>query len=177
MTGNTCVIVASGPSITAEDIETVRLSGLYTIAVNSSWKIAQFCSVLYAGDRKWWQAYGPEVKIKTKRVTHSKSAAQLYKLKHHKCTHKGWNSGALAIHYAADRFDKIILLGYDCSVKNGIHFHGAHTKTPNPDATKCNNWHGQFRQLSKECKADIVNCSKYTEIVSFRLGNLECELG
>jgi hypothetical protein len=173
------IILASGPSLTPEDIETVRQSGLKTIAVNSTWKAARFCHVIYAGDRKWWHEYRHEIDIDAKRVCFSLAACRLYKLKHHKGKkEKGYNSGMLAIDYAAQRgAKKIILLGYDCSVKHGIHHHGPHEKTHNPNPTKCEIWQGQFQYVQKvHSGVDIVNCSRYTELRAFRRGILEDEI-
>jgi len=172
-------ILASGPSLTHEDVEVVRQSGLKTIAVNSTWKLARFCHVIYAGDRKWWQEYRHEVDIDAKRVCFSIAACRMYKLKHHKWKiKKGYNSGMLAIDYAVQRgAKKIILLGYDCSVKHGIHHHGPHKDTNNPTAKRCDIWQGQFQYVQEvHSMIDIVNCSRYTELMAFRRGILKDEI-
>lgn len=182
MKGKPCFILASGPSLTTEDIETVRQTGLPTIAVNCTWRVARFCSVLYAGDRKWWAAHIDDVDIPAKRVTLNGAAARLYGLKHHRRKLvNGYNSGMMAIDYALQkRASKVILLGYDCSVKNGIHHHGPHKETHNPTAKRCDIWQLQFKYIADLHKgADVVNCSRYTELKVFPKAKLEdviCEL-
>ena len=150
-----------------------------TIAVNSTWKAARFCKVIYAGDRKWWYAYRHEIDIDAKQVCFSSSACKLYGLKHHKFKHgRGYNSGMLAIDWAIQQgATKVVLLGYDCSVVNGLHHHGPHDKTHNPNPQKCAIWQTQFRNLAAVHKGvNVVNCSRYTELAAFRVGDLETEL-
>lgn len=173
MKGEIVAVIASGPSLTSEDVEAV--SHLKTIAVNSSWKIAPFCDVLFAGDFVWWKNYGKEVNIAAKKVCMTARAKEIGAV-HFKHKHsKGYNSGMCAIEYAVRRgARKIIMIGFDCSIKNGIHHHGEHKKTPNPNETRCNRWKDQFRWLRKEFPdADIVNCSRYTEIDCFPVLPLE----
>ena len=175
------VCIASGPSLTAEDVNLVRQSGVKTIAVNSSWKAAPFCDVIYAGDRVWWDAYGPEITIKAKRYTCSKTAARLHKAKYRaRPIGAHYNSGMCAIDVAQHFGAKtIILLGYDCSLVNGVHHFGKHELTQNPTKTRVKEWQVQFRELAKILKSRVINCSRYTEIDCFERMDLEkalCEL-
>ena len=176
-------MLASGPSLTVEDVETVRVSGIITVAVNSTWKMAPFCDVLYAGDYRWWKSYGNEVNIPAKRISRSSNAEKKFRAKYHKTKlGKSYNSGQLAVEYAlARKAKKVILLGFDGSIANGIHHHGPHDKSPNPNEDRCRRWQPQFKDLAKVYKgADIVNCSRYTEIECFPRMSLEdalCGLG
>jgi hypothetical protein len=176
MKGRPCFILGSGPSLTAEDIEAVKSTGLPTIAVNSTWRAAPFCSVIYAGDKKWWSAHIKEIDVPAKRVTFSGAAARLYGLKHHRRKLvNGYNSGMLAIDYALQKkASRVILLGYDCSIVNGIHHHGPHEQTHNPTAKRCDIWRLQFKYIADLHKgADVVNCSRYTELKAFPVDTLE----
>jgi hypothetical protein len=182
MKGRPTVILGSGPSLTDEDIATVERSGLYTIAVNSTWKSARFCNAIYAGDERWWRAYADEIDIDATRVSLSRRAAVNFGAKHHRFkVEKGYNSGMLAIDYALrGGASLVILLGFDCSVRNGLHHFGGHTKTHNPTSKRCDVWQGQFKRLAKRWPhADVVNCSRYTELRTYRRAPLEsilCEL-
>lgn len=176
MRGKTVAILASGPSLTAEDIEAVR--HLPTIAVNSTFMVAPFCSVLFAGDPVWWEAHHKEA-VGGKKYTTDKDTAKKYGIEYFGHDHRqGYNSGMLAIEFAIKRgAAKIILLGFDCSLKNGRHHHGDHTKTQNPDSDRVGKWHKQFQRLREaNQRASVVNCSRYTELTSFPCLGLEAAL-
>jgi len=51
--GNTCVILAGGPSLPT-DIATRLSPKLRIITINDSWQLAPFADVLYFGDASWW---------------------------------------------------------------------------------------------------------------------------
>ena len=59
--GQTVVCLASGPSLTADDVEAVRLSGHPAIVVNCTFRAAPWAQVLYGMDRSFWQHYLPEI--------------------------------------------------------------------------------------------------------------------
>jgi len=55
--GQPCVILASGPSMSAEVAETVRRAAPYrAIAVNNTYELARWADLLYAADALWWTA-------------------------------------------------------------------------------------------------------------------------
>ena len=172
----TVAVLASGPSLTIEDVEAIRKANITTIAVNSTWEVAPFCDVLYAGDHRWWKANADKVNIPAKRFSRSSNSEKKYDAKYHR-TQLGnsYNSGQLAIEFAIMRNAKrVIMLGFDCSVKNGVHHHGKHKESPNPNVERCNRWKKQFADLRKFYKkADVVNCSRYTEINCFPVKPLE----
>lgn len=172
--------IASGPSLTFEDCELVRLSGIETIAVNNSWQMAQFADHIYAGDRKWWDQYGAEIDIPAKKWTCSKGAAVAHGINYHRASGP-YNSGMRAIQWAIDSGKKkIILIGYDCSVKNGTHWHGDHEKTRNPDEKRCQKWKKQFEligRLAVSKNVEIINCSRHTELLCFKRLPLEIVIG
>lgn len=169
------VCIASGPSLSAADCELVRKAELPTIAVNSSYKLASFAQVVYGGDKCWWDAYGQAVPEKAIKVTCTQQAALHHDLYLHRC-YGEYNSGMRAIQYAVDQgVSKVVLLGYDCSLKYGSHWHGDHQKTANPNLIKVKLWHKQFATVAAQAKAlgvCVVNCSAYTELQCFPTGKL-----
>lgn len=174
--GQTIVCIASGPSLTEADCNQVRNSGLLTIAVNSSWKRARFASVIYAADHSWWKNYRDEIDIDAERWTWSARAAENFGINHHHMLPGAQNSGLRAIDFAIQRgASKVILLGYDCSISNGTHWHGDHTKSSNPDASRCKAWLRHFAQLDRR-GCSIVNCSRFTALNCFPKNSLEAEL-
>ncbi|MCY1368851.1 hypothetical protein D9M69_558550 [compost metagenome] len=171
--GCTVACIASGPSLRAGDCRQIEGAGLPTIAVNSSWKLARFCDVIYAGDACWWAEYGAEIDIPAERWTHNQNAARALGINSSGSGTSVLNSGyraiELAIGFGAAR---AILLGFDCSVQAGTHWHGDHQKTKNPDAARCREWQSQFGRLARN-GTEIINCSRETALTCFPRMTLE----
>jgi hypothetical protein len=60
--GTRALILASGPSLTPEDVERVRAArarsrNLKVVAVNDTYRLAPWADVLYAADAAWWAAH------------------------------------------------------------------------------------------------------------------------
>jgi hypothetical protein len=51
--GETCIIVASGPSSASVELKAAKGSAKF-IVVNESWRLAPWADVLYACDHAWW---------------------------------------------------------------------------------------------------------------------------
>lgn len=170
--------IASGPSLTETDCELIRRSGIKTIAVNNSWEIARFCDFIYAGDYKWWNTYYNKIDINSEKWTCSDRAANAFKIHYH-IAPGPYNSGMRAIQFGISKgFKSIALIGYDCSLKNGVHWHGGHDETVlrNPNETKVKKWHEQFNRVSDMAKKQgikIYNCSRHTELTCFEKIALE----
>ena len=174
--------IASGPSLTYDDCELIRKSGIKSVAVNNSWEMAPFCNYIYAGDRKWWAAYHDKITINAERWTCSDKAASSYGLNYH-IAGGPYNSGMRAIQFAISKgFKSIALIGYDCSVKKGTHWHGDHKIKGfgNPTNEKISTWKDQFKRVSDQAKKNnitVINCSRYTELECFDIVKLEKALG
>lgn len=170
----TYVCIASGPSLTAADCDLVRQSGLPTIAVNNSWQLAPWCDHLYAGDLAWWDANVASVPAGPKRWSCTRQAVAKHGLEYHEAWGE-YNSGLRAIELAFKLgAERVLLLGYDCTVTGGTHWHGDHTGTKNPTADLCRKWQKQHARLPQ--RDQVVNCSRETELQAYRLGRLENEL-
>lgn len=185
--GQPCVVMASGPSLGFDDYADVKLveqCGIKTIAVNSTWKDAPWCDVLYAGDGIWWKYNHKDVDIDAEKWSCSKNPSILYGVKYRPRHIKpGYNSGANAVELAVNVYkaSTVIMLGFDCSVKHGVHHHANHKHTRNPDKDRCSRWKPQFKNLKQKTKhANVINCSRYTEITHFPRADLRetlCKLG
>ena len=170
--GKTVACVASGPSLTAEDCTLVEQAGIPSIVVNSSWKMARFADIVFAGDFGWWKAYGGEIDIEAEKWTSAGTAARHFGLHHFKIGGP-YNSGSRAIQLAIELgASKILLLGYDASVKHGTHWHGDHKQTKNPDEMRCLKWHAHFAAIDRK-GAEIINCTRETELTCFPKMKLE----
>lgn len=177
----TVCCIASGPSLNSADCAAVERSGIYTIAVNSSWQMARFAQVIYAGDKGWWVQNRALIDIDAKRVCCDPSAA----IHHGTATHLpsgAYNSGQMAIRYAIQKLKarRVILLGYDCSVEKGLHWHGPHRHLKNPRTGTCEKWVKQFEQVAAEArgfKCEVINCSRDTALTCFERKPLEDIIG
>jgi hypothetical protein len=179
--GQTVVVIASGPSLTQADCDLVEQSGLTTVAVNNAWQYARFCDALYAGDLAWWVHYYSAVDIPAEKWTLSQNAAQVFGINRHQSKRvKGYNSGLLAIEMALQfGAAKVLMLGFDASIEDGLHFHGAHPGMGNPNKAGVQRWLGYFEALAKDYN-NIINCSRKTAITCFPRQSLEealCEHG
>lgn len=174
------ICVASGPSLVKEDCELLRNYSLKIVAVNNSWQMVPFCDYVYAGDAKWWQAY--RFSIKTEKAefwTCSVGASAKFGLKLHQGRIGAYNSGLRAVEFGMSLgFKRIGLLGYDCSIKNGLHWHGEHTfdAAGNPTQEKILKWRKQFENVATRANMSgvkILNCSRQTELECFDRISLE----
>jgi len=177
--GRNVAVLATGPSLTVEDCEAVRDAGFISIGVNSAWKLAPWIDVLYAGDNRYWKAFVKDIEaagITAKRYSRSSAAEKAVGARYVKTRMKNdYNSGQLAIELAINACpDLIVMLGFDASVKDGVHCHGSHEKTPDPNPARCKRWLAQFERIPKFYpKANIVNCSRQTAIGCFPRDTLE----
>jgi hypothetical protein len=160
----TVACIASGPSLTKSDCDLIQQSGISTIAVNNSWKMARFARIIYAGDFVWWENYRHEIDIDADKWTCCKRSADDFKINFHD-KRGAYNSGLRAVELALDMgASKILLLGYDASIKHGVHWHENYKKTKNPDDIRCHKWLGQFEHLRGK---NIINCAPNSSLTQF----------
>ncbi|KAA5936461.1 hypothetical protein F3I48_17995, partial [Pantoea sp. M_3] len=133
---STFICIASGPSLTASDCRLATASGHPVIAVNSSIGLIPECQYLFAADCSWWDKYHSTLKTRAQCWTvsgraHLRYGVNLFRPPDNDSFNSGQRAIQLAAHLGAER---IILLGYDCSLANGTHWHGEHPDgLKNPD--------------------------------------------
>jgi hypothetical protein len=173
----TVVCIASGFSLTEEDCKLVEQSGLPTIVLNSSWVRARFAKILYSGDCAWWRKNHNSVDIDAEKWTSCPEAQASFGLHYFRSPTRNWNSGLRAIELAEVLgAKKVILLGYDCQIDYGVHWHDKHEGLSNPTDKVCRDWRVQFAGLAKRSKIEIINCSRLTALTCFPRAKLEDEL-
>jgi hypothetical protein len=168
--------VASGPSLTSDDCRRINDAGIPLIAVNNSWRAAPFCAVVYAADCCWWEEYGSDINIPAARWCGDAFTARRFGINHLKTVIPGsFNSGQRAIELAAHLgASTVLLVGYDCSIRGGVHWHGRHAVLDNPDVFSVSRWHDEFDRLRSYLPGvDIINCSHRTRLEAFRRLPLE----
>lgn len=193
--GETALLVASGPS--AKDIPLELARGrVKAIAVNNSWELCPWADILYATDGAWWRANkDAAARFQGLRLTSDGRAAEELGLAWCKCRKPddrilldkpgeiGWggNSGFhainLAIQFGARR---LLLVGYDMTLKYGIHWHGEHDQAlHNPNEKNVDRWRRAVdgaATVAKMVGVDIVNCSPISALQQYRKSTLEEEL-
>lgn len=180
----TAVVLASGPSLIAEDCELVQHADVAVIAVNATFRMAPWADVVYMGDLMAVRTYREEVLRESlcQPWTCDQVAKQQY----------GWNlapglmrcgnSGGQAIHLAA-KFGarKIVLLGFDMQLgPDGQRHHHAEHPKPCVQRSLFVEWGLKMGVLAKELKlagVEVVNCSRTTALTCFRIQTLEDALG
>ncbi|HAZ8269207.1 TPA: hypothetical protein J8W34_000298 [Citrobacter koseri] len=175
----TFACVASGPSLTYDDCQTLNQADIPIIAVNNSWQATPFCAAIYAADCCWWEEHHRMIASSAERWCGDEFTARRFGINCFPSTLPGsFNSGQraieLALHLGARR---VLLLGYDCSIRHGNHWHGNHQLLANPDKFSVARWHDEFsRLLAIAGGAEIINCSRYTRLTCFPRQPLEAAL-
>ena len=187
-TGQTVVIVASGPS--AADVPLKLAKGRARVmAVKDGWRLCPWADVLYACDHHWWEAHrgvpefpGPRMaydqrtidkwrgmpfqKVDIKKAREEFMFARVGEV--------GWggHSGFHAVNLAA-QFGAavIVLVGFDMRVDKGKHFFGDHKYTKDrPSEANVRRWaqimDKQAPVLSKR-GIRVVNCSPASKLTAF----------
>lgn len=175
--GETVVCLASGPSLTLEDCAYVQ-GKARAITANDTCYRAPWADIVLAADHGWWQQHRHRIPTGPEWWTCSYAAVREFDdLELFRTNLATRNTGAkaveLAIHLGAGR---VVLLGFDCSLKNGVHWHGPHERTSNPDDRAVEEWVGQFElvaQLAQEKGVRVINCSRETALECFERLPLE----
>ena len=177
--GMTVVCMASGPSLTEEDAEKVRVwrrsSNQHRVIVtNTTYQMAPWADVLYAMDAAWWRRYGARAKqeFSGERLTIARGVCpDATKID----IFRGGKSGAGAMSLASHRgAARIILLGYDCQYTGGKrHWHGDHPKGLG-NCVSLPKFPAQFEQMARHLKhREIINASRSTALAFWPRMDLE----
>lgn len=187
--GETVFCVASGPSLTAEDVAALRGRGRI-ITVNTSWRLAPWADVHYSSDHDWWElnidrmrrecqgefwtGHPDYMEPDVRRCRFDKRARGLSVTPG--VISWGGNSGycavGLAWQFGASR---IVLLGYDMSDRSGPHWHGEHPQSVRkPFAFDM--WARRFVELARDFQMlgiPVLNASRETALSCFPRISLE----
>jgi hypothetical protein len=183
--GDTVVLVASGPSAATVPLEQAR-GRARVVTVNSSWRLAPWADILFACDYAWWARTEGWQDFEGLRLTVDARAAREWGLGYVHCLKPdpriqlgpkgtvGWGGNGgfhvlnLAIQFRAAR---VLLVGYDMRVDQGLHWHGAHPAgLSNPKARNVEYWRrcvdGAARVAAAE-GVEVLNCSPVSALRRF----------
>jgi hypothetical protein len=172
----TAVVIASGPSLTQEQVDAALASPHFTIAVNGAYKIAPTADALYAGDYMFWKLHLADIKrvFKGKLVTQDSSASAHYAIERVRGTnrdglgkdiiHLGGNSGTQAINLAyLWGYRRILIVGMDMRLgpKGEKHFHPDH---PHPAVQNqvFPEWLKKMQKVATDlvaAKCEVIDCT------------------
>lgn len=181
--GRTVVCIASGPSLTEEDCETVRASGHPTLVTNTTFRLCPWADVLFGFDSVWWRKHPEAMEFKGRKISASSIARNLGI---ESVFSSPWfrahgNSGACVISLAlAGRAAKVVLIGFDCSISpdGRAHWHGDHPEgLSNCHSIKA--WPKRFEQVAKDAKkanVPVLNASRRTALNCFERVDLQSAL-
>lgn len=184
--GRTVVCIASGPSLTEQDCEAVRLAGHPALVTNTTYQRCLWADVLVGHDGRWWNKYGAlvDATFAGARVT-SSSAGRLPGSPKTLSSVPGFmsfhNSGANAISLAiTGGAQRVLMLGFDCrKAPNGVsHWHGDHPRELS-NARSIAAWPKHFAavaRLAADRHVAVVNCSRSTVLTCFPRAALEASL-
>lgn len=195
----TAVVIASGPSLTADDCELVRaarqLDLVRVLAVSNAWKqTAGWADAHFAADRRYWKAYLAKMRaagIALDRIFSSCNqtaregttfvrATNRPGLGEHEL-HTGGNSGYMAVNLAyLWGARRILLLGFDMQAgpAGEKHFDGDHP-APLVQAMPFDSWRRAFELMAKDLTkrgATVINCTRRTALACFPCASLDDEL-
>lgn len=190
--GKTAVILASGPSLTVEDVSAVQAADVSTIAVNSTAFKTILPDVIYAGDFMWWKRHHSGA-VHGERWTCDRTAAERYGLNWVKGInrlglgfggahiHTNGNSGAQAINLAfLFGARRILLLGFDMKLgPNGEKHHHPDHPAPMVQSQTFGDWVHKFEHLAKDLKThgcEVINCTPGSALTCFPTSTIEKEL-
>lgn len=186
--GATVVIIASGPSLTAEQCERVRAwreagDKRKAVVINTSFRMAPWADILYACDMRWWdcvengKTHFEEARESfdlAQMWTTEEPAAKKYGIRHIRSVrlpglgktpgliHQGNNGGYQTVNLAYQAGAKrLVLLGFDMHETGGkAHHHADH-----PGIRTINNyaeWLAAFEVVAPELKAEGVEVANAT---------------
>lgn len=200
------VVIASGPSLTDEQLVTVRAArwratgpahqACRVIAVNNTCARTPWADCAYFGDYLALREYVPKLRppvgpFEGEWWTQDKAGAERWGLRLVRSAnrpglgvsrvHLNGNSGAQAVNLATlFGARKVILLGFDMKAGPGgkLHHFGNH---PAPLVQAClfEEWIHKFEAIASDAKAvgiDIVNCTPGSALPWFRMSTIEGEL-
>lgn len=195
------IIVASGPSLTTEQVEQAKASHLPIMVVNDNYKLVPNADYLFAADLIWWYNHYDKVPEEIQCYTLEGHPLHLSKridgayerLKGIDYTrdygiyddklYLGGNSGFMALQLAKILgYTRLILIGYDCQhTGEKKHWFGDHDrKRFRKNAEDVELWQKEFDSYApffSRTGIEVINCSAETALTCFKRDSLEAALG
>jgi len=184
--GECVAIIAGGPSVKGAPLELLR-DRIHVIAINESYRLAPWADVLYSCDYNWWNLHKGARDFAGLRLSHDLRACNEFKL-HRVMIEQvgsndilmekpgyvgaGGNSGFQALNLAVQfGATAVMLIGVDCSLEHGQHWHGRHPMPlSNPASSNVERWRKAFDGVADRLSGlgvDLVNCSAISTLTRY----------
>lgn len=193
--GDTIVIVAGGPSLTADQVNYCR-GRARVLVINDGYLLAPWADALYACDFPWWSAHDGVADFAGLKFTQDERPPKQWPDVHRiagihapglsldpDLIHFGGNSGYqainLAVHLGAKR---IVLLGFDLRLGDDgkRHWFGDHRAgLNNPDAGHMARWLDNFATMIPDLEragVEVINCTPGSALECFDKDDLHATL-
>jgi len=189
----TIVCIASGPSLTRDDVALVERAGHPILGINNAYQVCDKLTYHYACDQSWWHRHYPYTQARTRKFcteerTNAPAPSEVEQMKrgHTECfSHKwpilctGKNGGFQALNLAyLLGYGRIILLGYDMQGTSGsLHWHEDHAfqGAKNPKEGTFKEWRRIFNKMASEILSvvEVLNATRQTALECFPKIKLE----
>lgn len=184
--GETVVIVASGPSAPSVPLELAKGKARF-MSINTSWKLAPWSDVLFACDWAWWAHANGCPEFTGMKMTVDRKAAEKFRDVHLVNCRKpddrlvlepigtvGWggNSGFHTLNIAVQAgARKVILVGMDMTLAKGVHWHGKHPgNMNNPKPGNVERWRRAVDGAARVIEPlgiRVINCSPISALQKY----------
>jgi hypothetical protein len=182
--GEVGVVMATGPSLCAEDIEYCRQfrgHGVRLLGCNDAYKLCDDLDILYACDPHWWDHHADDA-CGLEMWTQDEKYAKRLNLTHipgksspglsydPNLIHFGSNSGFQLLNIAwLHNLRPIILLGYNMQVvSRQRHFFGDHPKPLNRNS-QYTSFASMFAKIPPKDRAQVINCTTDSKLTSDKI--------
>lgn len=180
MLHDTVICIASGSSLTQEDVDYCK-DKAHVYVVNDCYKLALWADLLYGADFQWWRYHNGVPEFEGEKWTASHEVEAHYDV--NRIDYKsgivwsfdpsyiasGGNSGYQIMNLATlDGFDKIVLLGYDMQGKHWFGDHPVSIRSP----SRYDQWIKNYEKASEIIPAKVINCSKNSALTCFEKADL-----
>jgi hypothetical protein len=183
----TAIVLASGPSLTVEQIDAARRSEHFTIVVNRTYQKFLDADVLYAGDFMFWRTYMADIRatFKGKCWTQDNSVAARWP---HvvqrmrggnrdglgtKIIHTNGNSGMQSLNLAyLWGYERIVMLGFDMKLgSDGAKHHHPDHPAPCVQAMTFFEWIHKCEKVARDFRekthCEVINCTPESALTCF----------
>ncbi len=183
----TAICIASGPSVTPQDIEYCRGKGKIYV-INEMIFTVPFADVLYAADPDWWNAYRGCQHFDGEKWTQCLKTANKWNLNHIQLDRNalwsntpgviasGRNSGFQALNFAVlCGAEKVVLLGYDMGSGPAQQKHSFDNELT-PKIIRESNypaWIKHFHKAAPQIPVPVYNASQQSKLECFEKVNLK----
>mgnify|MGYP006935472640 CR=1 FL=1 len=192
--GRAVAIIASGPSTGKEDAALLK-GRLPVLAIKKNVEIAPFADVVYGCDFPWWRSVRGLPDFGGLKLSYAPKACdqfgcrQVFIPEHGKSDHLrfeaigtvggGGCSGFQALNLAAQfGAAKVLLLGFDCQDRSGVHWYGRNNwhGSGNPSGSNFQRWRRAFGNAAEQLSergVGVINASPLTDLKCFETASVE----